>query len=291
MVERKTGLGRGLTSLLGENLSHMDLILNNDSQIKKIPIEKIQPGPWQARKVFNREDLEDLSNSIISKGIVNPVLVTPSTKKNDYGFYLIAGERRWRAAQIAKMHEIPSIILRNIDFTDASIISLIENVQRKDLNAIEEAKGFYEIINKYKYTQDRVAKTIGKSRVYITNSLRLLKLPHQIISFIEKQEISPGHARLLIGRDNALELGLKIIKENLSVRKLEELLLKKPIKKKNDKTYDPNIENISKNLSNLLGLKVNIEFKKENEKAKVNIFCNNLNQLNHLIQKIEELEK
>ena len=291
MVERKTGLGRGLTSLLGENLSHMDFTLNNDSQIKKIPIEKIQPGPWQARKLFDNEDLEDLSNSIISKGIVNPVLVTPSEKTDDSGFYLIAGERRWRAAQIAKIHEIPSIIITNINSTDASIISLIENVQRKNLNAIEEAKGFNEIINKYKYTQDKVSKTIGKSRVYITNSLRLLKLPQKIISFIENQEISPGHARLLIGREDALELALKIIKEKLSVRNLEKLLSKKSIKNNKVKINDPNLDSVSKNLSNLLGLKVNIEFKKKNEKAKVNIYCNNLNQLNNLIKKIEKLGK
>ena len=291
MVERKTGLGRGLTSLLGENLSHMDFTLNNDSQIKKIPIEKIQPGPWQARVMFDKDDLEDLSNSIISKGIVNPVLVTPSKKKDDNLFYLIAGERRWRAAQIAKIHEIPSIIITNINHTDASIISLIENVQRKDLNAIEEAKGFNEIINKYNYTQDRVAKTLGKSRVYITNSLRLLKLPQRIIGFIEKQEISPGHARLLIGRQDALEIALKIIKEKLSVRTLEDILSKNSIKKNKAKINDPNLDSISKNLSNLLGLKVNIEFKKNNEKAKVNIYCNNLNQLNDLIKKIEDLGK
>ncbi|MFL2815101.1 MAG: ParB/RepB/Spo0J family partition protein [Candidatus Puniceispirillales bacterium] len=291
MVERKTGLGRGLTSLLAENLSDMDFTLNNDSQIKKIPIEKIQPGPWQARKLFDNEDLKDLSNSIISKGIVNPVLVTPSEKKDDSGFYLIAGERRWRAAQIAKIHEIPSIIITNINSTDASIISLIENVQRKNLNAIEEAKGFNEIINKYKYTQDKVSKTIGKSRVYITNSLRLLKLPQKIISFIENQEISPGHARLLIGREDALELALKIIKEKLSVRNLEKLLSKKSIKNNKLKINDPNLDSVSKNLSNLLGLKVNIEFKKKNEKAKINIYCNNLNQLNNLIKKIEKLGK
>ena len=291
MVERKTGLGRGLTSLLGENLSHMDFTSNNDSQIKKIPIEKIQPGPWQARVMFDKDDLEDLSNSIISKGIVNPVLVTPSKKKDNNLFYLIAGERRWRAAQIAKIHEIPSIIITNINHTDASIISLIENVQRKDLNAIEEAKGFNEIINKYNYTQDRVAKTLGKSRVYITNSLRLLKLPQRIIGFIEKKEISPGHARLLIGRQDALEIALKIIKEKLSVRTLEDILSKNSIKKNKTKINDPNLDSISKNLSNLIGLKVNIEFKKNNEKAKVNIYCNNLDQLNDLIKKIEELGK
>ena len=291
MVERKVGLGRGLTSLLGENLSHMNFTLNNDSQIKKIPIEKIQPGPWQARVIFDKDGLEDLSNSIVSKGIVNPVLVTPSKKKDDSLFYLIAGERRWRAAQIAKIHEIPSIIITDINHTDASIISLIENVQRRDLNAIEEAKGFNEIINKYNYTQDRLAKTLGKSRVYITNSLRLLKLPQRIIGFIEKQEISPGHARLLIGRKDAFELALKIIKEKLSVRALEGILSKNLNKKNDAKINDPNLDSISKNLSNLLGLKVNIAFKKKNEKAKVSIYCNNLNQLNDLIKKIEELGK
>ena len=152
MVERKIGLGRGLTSLLGENLSHMDLTLNNDSKIKKIPIEKIQPGPWQARMIFDKDDLEDLSKSIISKGIVNPVLVTPSENKDDSCFYLIAGERRWRAAQIAKIHEIPSIIITNINHTDASIISLIDqtSVDRGDTafaNYRPEFKSTNEIID------------------------------------------------------------------------------------------------------------------------------------------------
>ena len=289
MVEKKRGLGRGLTSLLGDNLPYMDFGPSNQSQVKKIPIENIQPGPWQARKVFDKDDLEDLSNSIISRGIVNPVLVTPIDRKDDDNFFIIAGERRWRAAQIAKIHEIPSIIITNIDLIDASIISLIENVQRKDLGTIEEAKGFNEIINKYKYTQDKLSKSIGKSRVYITNSLRLLKLPKKIITFIENQKISPGHARLLIGRDDALDLASKVIKEKLSVRNLENLLSKKSAKKNKIKTNDPNLDSISKNLSNLLGLKVNIEFNKKNEKTKINIYCNNMDQLNFLIQKIEEL--
>ena len=289
MVEKKRGLGRGLKSLLGDNLSYIDFGPSNRSQIKKIPIENIQPGPWQARKVFDKDDLEDLSNSIISRGIVNPVLVTPIDRKDDDNFFIIAGERRWRAAQIAKIHEIPSIIITNIDLIDASIISLIENVQRKDLGTIEEAKGFNEIINKYKYTQDKLSKSIGKSRVYITNSLRLLKLPKKIITFIENQKISPGHARLLIGRDDALDLASKVIKEKLSVRNLENLLSKKSAKKNKIKTNDPNLDSISKNLSNLLGLKVNIEFNKKNEKTKINIYCNNMDQLSFLIQKIEEL--
>ena len=289
MVEKKRGLGRGLTSLLGDNLPYMDFGPSNQSQVKKIPIENIQPGPWQARKVFDKDDLEDLSNSIISKGIVNPVLVTPIERKEDDNFYLIAGERRWRAAQIAKIHEIPSIIITNIDLIDASLISLIENVQRKDLNTIEEAKGFNEIISKYKYTQDKLSKSIGKSRVYITNSLRLLKLPKRILAFIENQEISPGHARLLIGRVDALDLALTVIKEKLSVRDLEDLLSKKSTKKKKTKINDPNLDSISKNLSNLLGLKVDIEFNNKNEKTKINIYCNNMEQLNILIQKIEEL--
>ena len=167
MVEKKQGLGRGLTSLLGENLSEVSS--NNNKQLT-IPIEKLKPGPWQARKTFNSADLEDLTNSIVSKGIISPILVTPVKVKSAVDFYIIAGERRWRAAQLAKIHEVPVIILKDLGDVDASIISLIENIQRKDLNPIEEAKGFSDLIDKYNYTQESAAKVVGKSRVYITNS-------------------------------------------------------------------------------------------------------------------------
>ena len=182
MVEKKQGLGRGLTSLLGENLSEVSS--NNNNEQITIPVEKLKPGPWQARKTFNDADLEDLTNSIVSKGIISPILVTPVKIKGVEDFYIIAGERRWRAAQLAQIHEVPVIILKDLGDVDASIISLIENIQRKDLNPIEEAKGFSDLINKYKYTQERAAKVVGKSRVYITNSLRLLKLPKKVLMLL-----------------------------------------------------------------------------------------------------------
>ena len=292
MADKKTGLGRGLTSLLGENLSESILEIeknNNNIEIKNIPIEKIKPGPWQARKQFDKEGIYELSESIISKGIINPIIITPTdgTKKATE-FYLIAGERRWRASQVAKIHEIPSIILTNINEENATEISIIENVQRKDLNPIEEANGFNELLTKYKYTQEKAAKTIGKSRVYITNSLRLLRLPKKILNFIVEKKISSGHARLLIGREDALDLAKLIISKQLSVRQLEHLISKKVSTKTTIKNEDLEVDSLSKKLSNALGLKVKIDYEANTKKSKISIFCNNLDQLNDLIEKLEK---
>ena len=287
MAERKQGLGRGLTSLLGENLSE-DSPNNNNEQLT-IPIEKLKPGPWQARKTFNVSDLEDLTNSIESKGIISPILVTPAKTKGVEIFYIIAGERRWRAAQLAKIHEVPVIILKDLGDVDASIISLIENIQRKDLNPIEEAKGFSDLINRYKYTQDSAAKVVGKSRVYITNSLRLLKLPKKVIMLLEDGTISAGHARLLIGKENALELALRVIKNNISVRELEKLINNKKPKIIKQKKEDINIIASLKIISDILGIKVNIDYKDGYEKSKVIFHCNNLGQLNNLINRLENI--
>ena len=287
MAERKQGLGRGLTSLLGENLSEVSP--NNNNEQLTIPIEKLKPGPWQARKNFNSSDLEDLTNSIESKGIISPILVTPAKIKDVEIFYIIAGERRWRAAQLAKIHEVPVIILKDLGDVDASIISLIENIQRKDLNPIEEAKGFSDLINRYKYTQDSAAKVVGKSRVYITNSLRLLKVPKKVIMLLEDGTISAGHARLLIGKENALELALRVIKNNISVRELEKLINNKKPKIIKQKKEDINIIASLKIISDILGIKVNIDYKDGYEKSKVIFHCNNLGQLNNLINRLENI--
>ena len=287
MAERKQGLGRGLTSLLGENLSE-DLPNNNNEQ-QTIPIEKLKSGPWQARKTFNVSDLEDLKNSIETKGIISPILVTPAKIEGTEIFYIIAGERRWRAAQLAKIHEVPVIILKDLGDVDASIISLIENIQRKDLNPIEEAKGFSDLINKYKYTQERAAKVVGKSRVYITNSLRLLKLPEKVILLLEAGTISAGHARLLIGKDNSLELALRVIKNNISVRELEKIINYKKPKILKQKKEDINITTSLKNISDTIGIKVNIDYKDGYEKSKVIFHCSNLGQLNNLINILENI--
>ena len=280
MSEKKTGLGRGLTSLLGEDISVVSELKNEGKNIKIIPVEQIKPGSWQARKNFDANDLEDLSNSIKSKGILSPILVTQSNDKNETSYDLIAGERRWRAAQMAKIHEVPCIVVNDVDANSASVMSLIENIQRKDLNAIEEAQGLNELINQHNYTQESAGKIVGKSRVYITNSLRLLKLPEKILSLIKDNKLSAGHARLLIGREDALEIAQIIIKDSLSVRDLEKLLKNFNQKKPLPNKIDPNIVSISKKLSDHLGLNVKIDFKEENQKSKIIINCNSLDQLN-----------
>ena len=288
MSEKKTGLGRGLTSLLGEDISVVSELKNEGKNIKIIPVEQIKPGSWQARKNFDVNDLEDLSNSIKSKGILSPILVTQSNDKNDSSYDLIAGERRWRAAQMAKIHEVPCIVVNDVDANSASVMSLIENIQRKDLNAIEEAQGLNELINQHNYTQESAGKIVGKSRVYITNSLRLLKLPEKILSLIKDNKLSAGHARLLIGREDAVEIAQIIIKDSLSVRDLEKLLKNFNQKKPLPNKIDPNIVSISKRLSDNLGLKVKIDFKEENQKSKIIIHCSSLDQLNGLIEKLEK---
>ena len=287
MSEKKTGLGRGLTSLLGEDISVVSELKNDGKNIKIIPVEQIKPGSWQARKNFDVNDLEDLSNSIKSKGILSPILVTQSNDKNVSSYDLIAGERRWRAAQMAKIHEVPCIVVNDVDANSASVMSLIENIQRKDLNAIEEAQGLNELINQHNYTQESAGKIVGKSRVYITNSLRLLKLPEKILSLIKDNKLSAGHARLLIGREDAVEIAQIIIKDSLSVRDLEKLLKNFSQKKPLPNKIDPNIVSISKKLSDHLGFNVKIDFKEENQKSKITIYCNSLDQLNSLIDKLE----
>ena len=288
MSEKKTGLGRGLTSLLGEDISVVSELKNEGKNIKIIPVEQIKPGSWQARKNFDVNDLEDLSNSIKSKGILSPILVTQSNDKNVSSYDLIAGERRWRAAQMAKIHEVPCIVINDVDANSASVMSLIENIQRKDLNAIEEAQGLNELINQHNYTQESAGKIVGKSRVYITNSLRLLKLPEKILSLIKDNKLSAGHARLLIGREDAVEIAQIIIKDSLSVRDLEKLLKNFNQKKPLPNKIDPNIVSISKRLSDHLGLNVKIDFKEENQKSKIIIHCSSLDQLNGLIEKLEK---
>ena len=288
MSEKKTGLGRGLTSLLGEDISVVSELKNERKNIKIIPVEQIKPGSWQARKNFDAKDLEDLSNSIKSKGILSPILVTQSNDKNESSYDLIAGERRWRAAQMAKIHEVPCIVINDVDANSASVMSLIENIQRKDLNAIEEAQGLNELINQHNYTQESAGKIVGKSRVYITNSLRLLKLSEKILSLIKGNKLSVGHARLLIGREDALEIAQIIIKDSLSVRDLEKFLKNFNQKKPSPNKADPNIVSISKKLSDHLGLNVKIDFKEENQKSKITINCNSLDQLNSLIEKLEK---
>ena len=212
--KNKKGLGRGLSSLIGDS----DIKSSND----KISISSIIPNKNQPRKIFEKEALEDLKNSIKERGIIQPLIVRKSNDQNGM-FELIAGERRWQAAQSAGLHEVPVVVIE-ADNLKSLELAIIENVQRKDLNPIEEAESYKNLIDNFGYDQDKVSVFIGKSRSHISNSLRLLSLPQKIIEMIKNEKISQGHAKVLIGLDNALLLAEKIIKKKLSVRQTESLV-------------------------------------------------------------------
>ena len=211
--KNKKGLGRGLSSLIGDN----EIKVTNN----KVSISSIIPNRFQPRKNFEKQSLEDLTNSIRERGIIQPLVVRKSDHL-DNKFELIAGERRWQAAQNAGLHEVPVIIL-NIDNLRSLEFAIVENVQRKDLNPIEEAEGYKRLIDEFNYDQEKVAKFIGKSRAHISNCLRLLTLPKKIIQNIVENKISQGHAKILVGLENAELLVDKIIKKKLSVRQTEAL--------------------------------------------------------------------
>ena len=211
--KNKKGLGRGLSSLIGDN----EIKATNN----KVSISSIIPNRFQPRKNFEKQSLEDLTNSIRERGIIQPLVVRKSDD-SDNKFELIAGERRWQAAQSAGLHEVPVIIL-NIDNLKSLEFAIVENVQRKDLNPIEEAEGYKRLIDEFNYDQEKVAKFIGKSRAHISNCLRLLTLPKKIIQNIVEDKITQGHAKILVGLENAELLVEKIIKKKLSVRQAEAL--------------------------------------------------------------------
>ena len=213
--KNKKGLGRGLSSLIGDS----DVKITNN----KISISSIIPNKYQPRKNFDKNSLEELTASIRERGIIQPIIVRASEDSNDK-YELIAGERRWQAAQNAGLHEVPAVIL-NVDNLKSLEFAIVENVQRKDLNPIEEAEGYQRLINEFNYDQDKVAKFIGKSRAHISNCIRLLSLPAKVIEHIINDKISPGHAKILVGLDNSELLADKIIKKKLSVRQAEALAL------------------------------------------------------------------
>ena len=253
--KNKKGLGRGLSSLIGDS----DIkALNN-----KISISSIVPNRFQPRKSFEKEALNDLTNSIKERGIIQPLIVRKSDDQ-DNKFELIAGERRWQAAQSAGLHEVPVVIIK-ADNLKSLELAIIENVQRKDLNSIEEAESYQNLIDNFGYDQEKVSQFIGKSRSHISNSIRLLSLPEKIIDMIRNNKISQGHAKILVGLENALLLAEKIIKKKLSVRQTESLvkILKNGIKRNINKK-DSNISATENELSNKLGMRVFLNNKKNN---------------------------
>ena len=281
-VNKKKPLGRGLSSLLGENLN-VDNLTNTNSKnnLKFIPIDYMSAGPWQVRKNFDENELYSLAQSIKENGIFQPIVVV--SDKEEFGKYkIVAGERRWRAAQLANIHEVPIILRDDLSPDKIVEISLLENLERSDLNPIEEAKGYEDLISEHNYTQEKVAKMFSKSRPYITNFLRLLTLPEEIKSYIVDGKLSVGHARAIINSENSLEVARDIIKKGLSVREVEKILKKT---KKFDNTSELHeYLDIENELSSKIGLKTKINFNREKKNGSLTIKFQNLDQLDFIIK-------
>lgn len=281
-----TRLGRGLASLIGD--VPKEVISNNTQEeinVSLIPIENIQANKQNPRSIFSEEELIDLSNSIKEKGIVQPIIVRK--RDNDSSYEVIAGERRWRAAQIAQLDKIPAII-KSLSDDDALEIAIVENVQRSNLNPIDEASGYKRLIDIYNYTQEDLANVIGKSRSYIANILRLTNLPLKVQEYLSSGQLTIGHARALIGSDDAEKIASLIIEKELSVRQTEDLLKKKNVttvgsQKTNIKSQD--IVSLEKTITDSIGLKVEIQTK-DNKSGKLIIAYNDNLQLDKIKSKL-----
>ena len=274
----KKGLGRGLSSLLGDSTKK---IVTNKVSIKDLTRNKLQP-----RKHFDKENLEELTNSIRERGVIQPIVVRPD-KALDGKYEIIAGERRWLASQNAGLHEIPVVIL-NVNDVKSLEFAIVENVQRQDLNPIEEARGYQKLVKDFNYNQEKLSKFIGKSRSYIANSLRLLGLPAEVLIMVETGDLSAGHARSLIGINNSVELAKKIIQKKLSVRQAEVLLRQFKNKKfKLVSKKDSNILELQNSLEEKTGLSVSINNKKNNT-GTITFEYRDLEQLDKLINTIKK---
>ena len=274
----KKGLGRGLSSLLGDSSRKFS---TNKVLIKDINGNKLQP-----RKHFDKGSLEELTNSIKQQGVIQPIVVRPD-KSSEGKYEIVAGERRWLASQNAGLHEVPVIVL-DIDDVKSLEFAIVENVQRQDLNPIEEARGYQRLIDDFSYTQEKLSQFIGKSRSYIANSLRLLSLPEEVLLMVSQGDLSVGHARPLIGLNNAFDVAKKIIQKKLSVRQSE--ILVRQFKNKKFKLVskkEPNILDLQKILEEKVGLTVSINNKKNNS-GTISFEYQNLDQLNRLIDTIKK---
>ena len=249
----KKGLGRVLSSLMGES-STEELQSQSTSGDLKIAISKLRPSSIQPRRLFDKNSINELAESIKSKGLVQPILVRPS--KSEVGEYeIIAGERRWRAAQIAQLHELPAVV-KNLDDVEALEMAIIENVQRADLSPIEEAAGYKKLMEQYNHTQEALAPIVGKSRSHIANIIRLLNLPASIQDMISQGIITSGHARAIMNSAFPEELAKKIVDENLSVRQAESLVKEKKTKPTKNKLKPADTVDLEQRLTELLGLDV-----------------------------------
>ena len=291
-MNKKKGLGKGLAALIGEKESlgndinkPNDVSIQNLRQSDEIPIEFLHPNKNQPRKLFDEEKIDELSQSIKQKGLILPILVKKIDENN---YQIIAGERRWRASQKAGLHDVP-VIIKNLDDKEILEIALIENMQREDLNPIEEAEGIARLQDEFKYTQEELSNILGKSRPQISNIIRLLKLPQKVKEFVQNKTLSAGHARALVGLEDSYAIAQVAIKKNMNVRQLETYIsyVKNKRGKKGNKTKDPNILSLENEITQMLGLIIKIEHK-DSEKGKLEIFYNNLEQLDDLIKKLRK---
>tara|TARA_B100001245_G_scaffold212711_1_gene178160 strand:+ start:883 stop:1731 length:849 start_codon:yes stop_codon:yes gene_type:complete len=280
MIENrlKKGLGRGLSSLLGDESKKIET--------NKISITDLTRNKFQPRKHFGKDNLEELTNSIKEQGVIQPIVVRPD-KVNTNKYEIIAGERRWLAAQNAGLHEVPVVIL-NVDDVKSLEFAIVENVQRQDLNPIDEARGYQRLIDEFNYNQEKLSKFIGKSRSYIANSLRLLSLTEDVLQMVEKGDLSAGHARTLIGLNNSTAMARKIIQKRLSVRQAE--VLSRQFRDKKFKLVqkkDPNILDLQKSLEEKTGLGVTVNNKKNNS-GTITFEYGSLDQLDRIINTIKK---
>jgi ParB family chromosome partitioning protein len=270
----KKGLGRGLSSLIGET--------KVETNINKLPISDLLSNKFQPRKIFDEDNLQDLTNSIKERGIIQPIIVRKSTDQGSK-YEIIAGERRWMAAQKAGLHEVP-VVVTDVNDLKSLEFAIVENVQRHDLNAIEEARGYQRLIEEFSYDQEKVAQFIGKSRSHITNFLRLLNLPEEVVRLVEDKKLSPGHAKILVGLDNASIIAKKIIEKSLSVRQAENFVKIFKIKRPSFKaSKDVDLLALESSIIEKIGLNVKINNKKNNS-GHISFEYKDLNQLNKIIE-------
>ena len=296
--ERKKGLGRGLSSFLDvDSFDEIVEISNPEIEVSKasissnfLPIEHLVPNQNQPRKNFSEDELKSLASSISETGIIQPILV----RKNNSFYEIVAGERRWRAAQLAKIHEVP-VLIKELTNEEVVKISIVENIQRVDLNPIEEANSYHQLIRDFGYTQEKVSSSLGKSRSYIANSLRLLSLPKSIIKYLEEGKLTSGHARALVGVKNSEFLAKKIIEEGLSVRDIENIVKtgidqrNNRIEKKPSIKKDVDTLNLEQDLKMALGLKTVIDHNENSGRGSIIIKYRDLEQLDEFCSKIMKI--
>jgi ParB family transcriptional regulator, chromosome partitioning protein len=283
--KNKRGLGRGIEALFSDNKETQLNLDANKNNSNSIPIELLKPNPSQPRKVFNRESLAELAESIKDRGVLQPIIVRP-TKNKKKEWQIIAGERRWRASQMAGLHEIP-VHVKNIEDEDIAIVALIENIQREDLSPIEEAKGYKKLMENFSITQEELGLKMRRSRAYVTNFIRLLSLPKEVQDLLVEKKISIGQVRPIIGHKNAIELARMIVKNGLNARQVEILAKNKVVNKGSTKSsIDVNIRSLENEIEEIIGLKTIIQDK--NGKGQIIFKYQNLEQLEEIIRKIKK---